>query len=466
MQAHGIRFGTDGWRGVMSDDFTVCGVEFVAEAVARYLKAHGAHKVLVAHDTRFLAELFADRCCRILSANGLEVLAPSRPMPTPVVAFAVTDCQADGAIMLTASHNPAVYNGIKFIPRYGGPANKQITGEIESMLASVSRDDIRRDEDLRVSACDPLPAYVRQLAKLVDFDSLRGLRVGLDVMYGAGQGIMRDLLVSAGVEVEALHEWRDVLFGGHTPEPDEANLKELRGTVLEKGLGLGLALDGDADRFGVVDPSGSMLTSNQVLAMVALHLLEDKGARGKLVRTVATTHLIDDIAREFDVECVETPVGFKYIAEEMLAGDVLIGGEESGGLSIAGHVPEKDGLLADLLVAELVAVRRKSPAEVLEEVFGRFGPRVTRRIDVRCAEQVKERILSQMAQSAPAAIGGLRLEEVSTLDGVKYEFATGAWLLVRTSGTEPLVRAYIEARDNASFQILEQWVRHLLDEAE
>ena len=469
MGKEAIKFGTDGWRGIMCDDFVVAHVELVVQAIAEYIKstAGPAPALIIGHDTRFFAEQFAAACARVCAANGIRVLMPRGPMPTPVVAFAIGACDADGAIMLTASHNPPVYNGIKFIPSYGGPANPEITGRIEATIKRLDYGDVAvpTEDTAGPEACDPVGPYQERLRALVDFDALRsaGLSVVLDVMFGAGQGIMASILTDAGCKVRALHESRDAFFGGSMPEPGQGNLGELIGLVEGGGFDLGLALDGDADRFGIVDESGRLLTSNQVLAVLALHLLRKRKMRGRLVRTVATTHLLDAIAAAHGVECVETPVGFKYIAAEMLAGDVLIGGEESGGLSIAGHVPEKDGLLADLLMCEVVATTDRRLAATLEAIYDEFGLRITRRIDVHYPSERKGELLSRLAASPPKTIGDLALRSLGTVDGVKYLLDRDAWVLVRPSGTEPVVRAYIEARNQDDFTAIRQWTEHQLE---
>lgn len=462
-----IRFGTDGWRGVMCDDFILANVEVVTQAIAEYVKESAAAEtaaIIVGHDTRFFAEEFAAGCARVLAGNGIRVLTPSRALPTPLVAFAIGECGADGAIMLTASHNPPTYNGIKFIPSYGGPANPEITGKIEVALDRLDDAAVRRSQDVATEECDPIESYRRHLGTIVDFEAVRSgrLSVALDVMYGAGQGIMAPILSGAGCEVEAIHESRDAFFGGRMPEPAEGNLAELTTLVTQAGLDLGLALDGDADRFGVVDSSGRLLTSNQVISVLALHLLRRRNMRGRIVRTVATTHLLDAIAEAHGVECVETPVGFKYVAAEMLRGDVLIGGEESGGLSVAGHIPEKDGLLADLLICEVAATSDKKLVEIMDDMYAEFGRRITRRIDVHYPLAAKDDLLARLADSPPARIGDLAVREVKTIDGVKYLLEREAWVLVRPSGTEPVVRAYIEAGSEEDFTAIREWTEKQL----
>lgn len=462
-----IHFGTDGWRGVMCDDFTLPRVDLVAQAIAEYVRSVAGPEpaVIVGHDTRFFAEQFADACARVLTANGIRVLAAGRAMPTPVVAFAIGACRADGAIMLTASHNPPIYNGIKFIPAYGGPASPEITAKIEAALAGLRPEDVRKTsrDAARCESCDPIEDYTARLHGILDVDGLRSarLKVVFDAMYGAGQGIMTDILAGVGCDAVSIHESRDAFFGGVMPEPNEANLAELIGLVAGGDARIGLALDGDADRFGVVDADGALLSSNQVLALLALHLLRRRGMTGRIVRTVATTHLLDAIAAAHGVELVETPVGFKYIAAEMLAGDVLIGGEESGGLSVAGHIPEKDGLLADLLMCEVTSVCGSLSAE-LDRLYDEFGLRITRRIDVHYPSEAKAALLDRLANAPPAAIGDLSVRDVNTLDGVKYLLDREAWVLIRPSGTEPVVRAYVEAKDEDDFEIVRTWTQKQL----
>jgi len=324
---------------------------------------------------------------------------------------------------------------------------------------------VRRGDAGETAVCDPVCDYVDHVHALVDFDAVRaaGLSVALDVMYGAAQGVMAPLLAEAGCDVEAIHESRDAFFGGRLPEPAEGNLDELAKLVRDGNRDLGLALDGDADRFGIVDSEGRLLTSNQVLSVLALHLLRRRRMRGRIVRTVATTHVLDAIAAAHGVECVETPVGFKYVAAEMLQGDVLIGGEESGGLSIAGHVPEKDGLLADLLMCEVAAMSGETLGNVMEGIYEEFGRRITRRIDVHYPLEAKSDLLSRLAERPPSDVGGLAVLDVQAIDGVKYLLDGGAWVLVRPSGTEPVVRAYIEAGSEGDFAAIQEWTEKQLE---
>jgi len=338
-----IRFGTDGWRAVMNDDFILSNVRRVAWAIATYVReAHGAgSELVVAHDTRFFAEEFAEECARICTKGGLTVRMAGRPLPTPLVAFGVRQYGTAGAIMLTASHNPARYNGIKFIPHYAGPATTDITQAIEEALARAPEDPPRSGGDLLVEELEPFEPYREHVASLIDVEAIRAKHPKLlvDPMFGAGQGVLSGLLTSFGCKVQELHATRDVLFAGGMPDPSRAGLSEMARFVREDGFALGLGLDGDADRFGVIDDTGAYFGANDMLSMLAAHLVRVRGLSGSIVRTVATTHRLNDIGHALGCEVIETPVGFKYVAERMLEGGVLIGGEESGGLSIGGPHP-------------------------------------------------------------------------------------------------------------------------------
>lgn len=471
-----IRFGTDGWRAIVADTFCMGGVERVADAIARYVlsKYPPERGVVIGHDTRFLAERFAAGCARVLGARGIELYMFDRAMPTPIVAHSIMQLGAAGAIMLTASHNPPEYNGIKFIPEYAGPASVGITSVIEGYLreggapaegspaAATTPSAAAGGAAPEVTTFDPLPQYANHLKDLIDFEVIAaaGLKVVVDPMFGAGQGILARFLEDNGVVVHSIHDYRDVLFGGGMPEPTAAGLSALSAEVVDSGSDLGLALDGDGDRFGIVDAGGTALSSNQVLALIAEHLL-DRGHRGAVVRTVATTHILDKIAAGHGVALVETPVGFKYIAEVMMAEPVVVGGEESGGLSVAGHIPEKDGLLADLLIAELVAVRRKPVAGILEDLYGKYGLHLTSRIDIHMDEDRKGRVLARLREEPPTSIAGRAVIETNTMDGFKFLLAGGEWVLARPSGTEPLIRVYIEADKADSFTKIEDDARRL-----
>lgn len=465
-----IKFGTDGWRAIMNDTFILSNVRIVAQAIADYIKGEGLGEkgIVIGYDTRFFAERFADECASVMLGNGIPVYMPRRALPTPLTAFSIQVYGAAGAIMLTASHNPPEYNGIKFIPEYAGPASPEITGKIEEFIGRIVANGSILQAPVEGSSLvrdiDPYTEYVKQISSLVDFDKLRQkkLRVVLDPMFGAGQGLMDKVLAQAGCAVETIHNFRDTLFGGSYPDPSEKHLTELRDRVLKSEADLGLALDGDADRFGAIDCDGTYITANQVLSLVAVHLLKNRGFEGCLVRTVATTHLLDEIARDYGTEAVETPVGFKYIAQVMMERPVVVGGEESGGLSILGHIPEKDGLLADLLLAEMVAYEEKPLGEILAAIYEKYGRFYTTRLDLHLAADKKDEVLRALKDEPPADISGDKVVEVRTVDGIKLILESGDWLLARPSGTEPLVRIYIESRDKARFSALERYAAEVI----
>ncbi|MDI6688974.1 MAG: phosphoglucomutase/phosphomannomutase family protein [Actinomycetota bacterium] len=466
----GIKFGTDGWRAVMCDTFTLENVRVVAQAIADFVLREGEPErgLVIGHDTRFFAEEFASACASVLLGNEIPVYLARRAMPTPITAYCIKLCDAAGAIMLTASHNPPEYNGIKFIPEYAGPATPEITSQIERNIERIKESGKILQASLEstlIHYIDPLPKYIDRLKNLVDFEILkRGkLKVVLDPMYGAGQGIMAQVFKEAGCSVHAIHDYRDVLFGGTLPDPTSENLRELSSLVRRKEADLGLALDGDGDRFGVIDSNGVYLSPNRVLPLVGLHLLKEKGLKGIVVRSIATTHMLDVIARRFGVQVVETPVGFKYIGQIMREKSVVLGGEESGGLSIMGHIPEKDGILADLLVAEIVAHQERPLSELLEGLYAEYGDFFSERLDVEYPRDKKVALLETLKSNPPLSIGGLKLQDVLARDGVKYLFEGGDWILIRPSGTEPLVRVYIETHTKEKFHELKKYAQRLLD---
>lgn len=461
-----LKFGTDGWRAVIAEEFTFANVRTVVQAIADYLQEGTSERqLIIGYDHRFLAESFAQAAAEVLAANGFTVLLPERALPTPVTAYAITLYRTAGALMFTASHNPPEYNGLKFIPAYAGPATPEITGKIERRIAeqpAVKRKDLAaaRREGL-VRTFDPKESYLGHLMTLIDGPTIRRspLKVVVDPLYGAGIGYLERLLGSLGCEVQVMHHWRDPLFGGGLPDPSARGLEELAERVRREGAHLGLALDGDADRFGVVDADGTYLTANQVLFLVLAHLVEGRGLRGTVARTVATTHLLDRLARAYGLEVEETPVGFKYIGQALLHKNCLLGGEESGGLSIRGHIPEKDGILATALVAEIRARYGRPLKEILAELLERYGPAVSERLDLHVGAEDKERVLQELPAYRPERLGGQPVAERVTVDGVKWIMADGSWALIRPSGTEPLFRLYVEAPSRESLHRIQQEIR-------
>jgi alpha-D-glucose phosphate-specific phosphoglucomutase len=460
-----IKFGTDGWRAIVADQFTLENVRIVAQAIANYTAENGQQDqgIIVGHDTRFLGRMFAQEVVCVLAANGIRTYLVNEATPTPVVAFGVKHFAASGAVMITASHNPPEYNGIKYIPEYAGPAAPPITRRLEELIADIQEtghvQTISLEEASARNAMEYIflrPHYEAHVRRMVKFDVLKrsALRVVVDPMYGAGIGYVSSLLAEAGVKTSSIREFEDPLFGGDLPEPNEKHLKELSAKVVEEKATLGLANDGDADRFGIVDRFGKYIPPNEVLILLARHLVKNRGLSGRIVRTVATTHLLDRIAERYGLELLETPVGFKYIGAEMLKGDVLIGGEESGGASILGHIPEKDGILINLLLAEMCAWEQKELDEILRDVRNEFGELFHTRIDIRLPE--KDRWLQELKQDPPAQIGPFAVEGVNRMDGIKLLLADSQWVLIRPSGTEPLLLIYCEATTELALEMLKE----------
>lgn len=443
-----IQFGTDGWRGIIADDFTFANVCRVTRAIARYLEtAYPKNRpVLIGYDTRFLADQFAHTAANVLADLGWRVQMVDRDCPTPVIAYNARYLNSAGALMLTASHNPPPYCGIKYIPDYAGPATTQITDAIVANLARVS-DELPNGQTNNISAFDPKPAYLSFLYRTLDVERIRNakLNVKYDALYSTSRGYLDTVLSHCGCQTESFHTHRDVLFGGGMPEPKGEQLMGLVAAVKQDRADLGLATDGDSDRFGIVDEQGNILTPNDVLLLLARHLVKNKGKRGAIVRTVATTRLLDNFAAKYGLEIYETPVGFKYVGEKMRQTTVLIGGEESGGLSIIGHIPEKDGILAAMLVAEAIAYEGKPLSQLVQEVIAETnGPLFNHRLDLRLTNAHKQAVLESFTRNPPAEIAGIRVREMGRKDGIKLYLEEGSWVLLRPSGTEPLVRVYLE----------------------
>lgn len=446
-----IKFGTSGWRGIIGEDFTFENVRIASQGIANYLKksTQNGSGVIVAYDTRFLSEKFASEAAKVLAFNGIQVFLCTRDVPTPCVSFETIRRRARGAINFTASHNPPEYNGLKFSTSNGAPALPEITKQIEREIHLVQQKNERLDVYERtelIEAIDPKDRYLKELRQKIDVDIIRsaGPKIAIDALYGTSRDYLDYLLLESSVEVKIIHNYRDPYFGGFSPECSEKNLSDLRQTVGDEHFELGLATDGDADRFGIIDDRNRFVPANTILGLLAVYLKRHRNIPGGLARTVATTHLIDAIARKLDVPLYETPVGFKYIGELILADKIAFGGEESAGMSMYRHLPEKDGILACLLVAEMVARRGKKLSELIEEMHEEFGYFYSRRIDLKLTTQLKESLASKL-DDPPSELEGLRVRDVNTTDGVKLIFDEQTWLLFRLSGTEPVARLYAEA---------------------
>lgn len=444
-----IKFGTDGWRGIIADDFTFSNVRRVTRAIASYLETAytKSRPVLVAYDTRFLAEQFARTAAAVLAELGWSVKITDRDCPTPVIAYHARRLNSAGALTFTASHNPAPYCGIKYIPDYAGPATPEITDSIVANIFGMEDTPPKFIRHDRISTFNPQPEYLKFIYSQIDVARIRHarLRVKYDALYSTSRGYLDLALQYCGCELETFHAYRDVLFGGGMPEPKGEQLTQLVAAVRTDAADLGLATDGDSDRFGIVDELGNVLTPNVVLLLLARHLIGNKGKTGAIVRTVATTRLLDNLAAKYGLPLYETPVGFKYIGAKMRETTVLIGGEESGGLSVIGHILEKDGILANLLVAEAIAYTGKPLSQlVAEAIADAGGPLYNHRIDLHLDDTHKAAIIDSFTHNPPDAIAGIPVEKIGRKDGVKLYLAEGSWILLRPSGTEPLMRIYME----------------------
>jgi phosphoglucomutase len=468
-----IKFGTSGWRGVMAEDFTFANARLVCQAIADYLKGLGqaSRGVVIGYDTRFQSEAFAAAAAAVMAGNHIPSYFTNRNCPTPVVSFAIREGQRAGGINITASHNPPEYNGIKFSPATGGPAPEAVTRPIETRANQLSPGDVKtlpldqaRSQGLVIDL-DPRESYFKHLRDLVDTEVLSRahLKVVVDVLYGTGLGYLDAFLKDVGVEVEVVHGYRDAYFGGHRPEPSAEYLKELAARIPAAQAHLGLAVDADADRFGVMDASGQYHDANMVLALLLDYLIDTRGWEGGVARSVATTHLIDRVAALYGRPVYQTKVGFKYLGEYILKDQVVMVGEESEGFSMKHHLPEKDGILAGVLVAEMVARRGKGLPQLLQELFARVGPVYNQRVNLSLAVEAKEQLMARL-KNPPECFAGLKVTEHLTLDGHKYILEDGSWVCFRPSGTEPVVRFYFEASSPAGLEKLRQAGEALLRE--
>src|SRR5262245_7740728 len=458
-----IRFGTSGWRAVIAEEFTFSNARKVIAAVARTLADDGkkGSLVLVGYDTRFLASRFAAQAARILEAEGFRAEMSSRPVPTPVLAFEIRRRRAAGAVNFTASHNPPQYLGIKFSTSDGAPSLPEVTKKIEDKIAAGG--EIPEPRSGKVTEFDPVPAYLADLATKVRSEDVgRGRpRYALDFRFGTSAGFLDAFLDRAGADLERVNAKADPLFGGLSPQCGEKELVGLGDVVRKSGSRLGLSCDGDADRFGVLDSSGAYVQPNQVLALLLWDMMARKKRRGGVARSVATTHALDALAARFSVPLYETPVGFKYIGEKLIAREIIFGAEESAGLTVEGHVPEKDGILADLLVAEMTGASGKSLDELSEDLRREIGPFFTARLDLPASPEEKAALAARKS-SPPERFAGRKVASVNLLDGMKLILEDGSWILVRESGTEPVARVYSEAKSQADCVALAQTARELL----
>jgi len=469
-----IKFGTSGWRAIIADDFTFSNVRLTAEAIGRYARTQNpSPTILVGYDTRFASEDFGRAAAQVLTSQGIHVKLCERAVPTPAVALTIMKQKLDGAINITASHNPGEYSGIKFSGSDGAPALPNVTGAIESEIENMQKSDWQFNagsaKDALITMVDIGPAYLADLATKVDFAKIRAAKMGIgyDALHGSGAGYLDRVLIDNKIPVTALHIDRDVYFGGHHPEPAEEQMSGLKSVMLANHLRIGLATDGDADRFGVMDEGGDFIMPNELISMLIDYLVESRKWTGGVARSVATTHLIDRVAKYHGMELLETPVGFKFIGEYIKEGRIILGGEESAGLSIRGHVPEKDGILACLLITEMLASRGKSLKQQLKDLFSKVGAVYNRRLNIKLDPAITARVKAKIASDV-SEFHGRRVVRENRVDGLKliFEDAQGneSWVLMRPSGTEPVVRFYAESTTEADLAKLLEYGRQWITE--
>lgn len=464
-----IKFGTDGWRAIIARDFTYANCRVVAQGIAAYVNNNNLGKkgIIVGYDNRFMSRQFAQECARVLVGNGIKTYLLKKVSPTPVTAYTVRYMEAGGAVMITASHNPSEYNGIKYIPDYAGPALPDVTDSIEEEIQRVLDTGKIYELDLMEAVEFGLyqeiegdREYIGQLMKLIQTDLFekKKIRVVVDPMYGAGIGYLDKILDELGCEVRAINNFRDVLFGGSMPEPVDAVLSDLKRAVVSYNADIGLAVDGDADRFGIVDSSGKFVPANRFLPLLLDHLLNTRQWRGPICRSVATTHMLDKIANRNGMPVIETPVGFKYIGEALREKGCILGGEESGGMSIIGHIPEKDGILACLLAVEMLAYTGKSMQELTESLSESYGWAANQRIDIKVNKSDVDTIKEKINEFTPKTLAGVKVESINDIDGRQVILEDGSWVLIRFSGTEILFRVYVEAANENKLEEIKKEV--------
>ncbi|MGD2145855.1 MAG: phosphoglucomutase/phosphomannomutase family protein [Anaerolineae bacterium] len=462
-----IKFGTDGWRAVISDTFTFANLRLVAQAIADYVLEEGAGpaEAVIGFDTRFLSDRYAVEVARVLAGNGLIAHLTRSDAPTPAISYAVLHKKAAAGVMITASHNAPRYNGLKLKAGFGGAALPEQAERVEAFLTrnqerarwpNVMDYQTALDEE-RIQRFDPAWAYYEHLGRMIDLDliSASELRVVSDPMYGSGRKCIADILSRTRCRVVEIRGEMNPGFGGIHPEPIARYLSALGAAMQTHHADVGLATDGDGDRIGAMDALGNFVDPHHIFALTLRHLVEVRGWAGTVVKTVSTTRMVDRLASRFGLPVVETPVGFNHIADCILNDDVLVGGEESGGLSIKGHIPEGDGVMMGLLLLEIIAAAEAPLHELVDELQAEVGPTCYARRDIPLRTPVaKRKMVDQLVGDAPASLGGEKVADVTVLDGAKYVLADDSWLLIRPSGTEPVLRVYAEARDEGMMDTL------------
>lgn len=466
-----IKFGTDGWRGVIADDFTYANVRRVAQAAAQYMRTRSNDPLgVVGYDCRFASEDFAQAVAEVFASNGVKTLIFDRPSPTQVASWTVIDRKATGAGVITASHNPYRFNGFKYKTETGSAVPSDVIAELERSIASLEQVPApdRGVTHGLVTSYDPRQPYYAQIARMVDIDAIKdaGLSVVHECMYGSGYGYIAEMVGGGRTTVTELHNQRNPLFGGMNPEPIPPNIDSTLTFMKVGKQDLCICTDGDADRVGIIDEGGRFINQLQVFALLMLYLFETRGLRGPVVKTVNMTAMVDKLGAEFGERVYEVPVGFKYVAPKMMETNALLGGEESGGYAVRGHIPERDGILVGLLFADMMVKSGKPVSQILADLEHRVGPHAYARHDIHLPRDSydadRRRVLETLEKNEPNEVAGVAVQRVRSDDGFKFYLADGSWVLLRASGTEPLIRIYSEAQDteavNARLAALEEIV--------
>jgi len=474
-----IKFGTSGWRAIIADEFTFENVKILSQSIADYIieKHLEEDGIVVGYDTRFMTKTFAEVVSRVVAANGINVYLCNESTPTPVIAYEIIKNKRGGAVNITASHNPPEYSGIKFSPEWGGPALPQTTKWIEDRANYLLEEsqkgvEVYKYDDLynllaseKIKYIDPKPLYFDRIRELIDIDEIKkaGLKVIYDPLYGTGLGYVDELLKECDVAVEVVNDIENPLFGGSTPEPSEENLSKNSGLLKKEKFDMIVSTDGDADRFGVVDKKGEYIQANYILALLLDYLIEERGWEGGVGRSVATSHFVDAVAKYHGIKTYETPVGFKYIGDLLTRGNIILGGEESSGLTIKGHVPEKDGILADLLIVEMVAKRGKSLVDMIDDLYDKVGKYYSARINFKLSGEEEKQKFVKFFDMEIKKFGGKKVSKVIRVDGTKLLFDDNSWVLFRMSGTEPVIRYYVEAHSLEELEELKNIGKQLIE---
>lgn len=466
-----ISFGTDGWRGIIADTFTFENLALVAKSYAKFLKKEGqTHGVAIGYDSRFLSREFAETVAGVLAASSIPVLLSDRIIPTPALSYAVKSRELAGGVMITASHNPPAFNGFKVKGAYGGSATVPIVRKIEKEIRMLGRGDFRPtvalSEEIARGAVKVVDLRTPYLERIAQLAGLRGTAPGpivVDPMHGAGMGCLREVLERAGYRSIEIRGEPNPSFGGLAPEPIEKNLAPLREAIAVHGAAMGLATDGDADRIGAMDATGAYVDSHRIFALLLRYLVEKRGQRGKVVKAFSTTQMIDRLCRRHDLPLAIVPVGFKYVTEIMLIEDVLIGGEESGGIGMRGHLPERDGILNGLLLVRMCEEENCTLQELVARLLESVGPHYFARVDLKLTDHEKALTNRRLKDDPPRELAGQSIVRISDIDGLKFFFEHEEWLMVRASGTEPVLRLYAEAGSPEQVQnylsAMQGWIR-------